>query len=324
MLFASISITFKMKLSAMINLNKKQSIIVLLAALLMLMPLSGNAQSITRNKKQQTTKTTKKSKEGGSSNNSGKSRKSSKTTAQQSASHSSSSSSSSHQVSYTPKVETFTVNGVSFDMIWVEGGSFTMGATKEQGNDVGSNEKPAHQVKLSNYYIGKYEVTQELWLAVMGRNPSRNQGDMKRPVEMVNWYDCQEFITKLNQLTGKQFRLPTEAEWEFAARGGNFSQGYKYSGSNTFEDVAWNNATPHSVGSKYPNELGLYDMSGNVREWCQDWFGKYSRGAQTNPTGPSSGTSRVDRSGNGTSIRDAYGPMNRLDYIGLRLAATSL
>lgn len=209
-------------------------------------------------------------------------------------------------------------------MIWVEGGSFTMGATKEQGNDVGSNEKPAHQVKLSNYYIGKYEVTQELWLAVMGRNPSRNQGDMKRPVEMVNWYDCQEFITKLNQLTGKQFRLPTEAEWEFAARGGNFSQGYKYSGSNTFEDVAWNNATPHSVGSKYPNELGLYDMSGNVREWCQDWFGKYSRGAQTNPTGPSSGSSRVDRSGDGTAIRDAYGPMNRLAYIGLRLAATSL
>lgn len=306
----------------MIKSNKISSIIVMLAALLMLMPLSGSAQSITRNKKQQTTKTTKKSKEGSSSNNSGKSRKSSKTTAQQSASHSSSS--SSHQVSYTPKVETFTVNGVSFDMIWVEGGSFTMGATKEQGNDVGSNEKPAHQVTLSNYYIGKYEVTQELWLAVMGRNPSRNKGDMKRPVEMVNWYDCQEFITKLNQLTGKQFRLPTEAEWEFAARGGNFSQGYKYSGSNTFEDVAWNNATPHSVGSKYPNELGLYDMSGNVREWCQDWFGKYSRGAQTNPTGPSSGTSRVDRSGNGTSIRDAYGPMNRLDYIGLRLSATSL
>lgn len=206
--------------------------------------------------------------------------------------------------------KTYTANGVSFRMVAVEGGTFTMGATSEQGSDsFDLYEKPAHQVTLSDFSIGETEVTQELWEAVMGNNPSYFTGDGNRPVESVSWDDCQVFIAKLNQLTGVTFRLPTEAEWEFAARGGNKSEGYKYSGSNTVSDVAWyydiclvvGNNSPdygtHRVGLKKANELGLYDMSGNVFEWCQDWFEKYSSSAQTNPTGPSSGTARVERGG---------------------------
>ena len=199
--------------------------------------------------------------------------------------------------------ETFNVNGVSFDMAEVEGGTFTMGATEEQGSDVSDNEKPAHQVMLSPYYIGKTEVTQELWEAVMGSNPSFFSGNKNRPVENVSWDDCQVFINKLNGLTGKSFRLPTEAEWEYAARGGKKSKGYKYSGSNTIDDVAWydtNSAgTTHPVSSKAPNELGLYDMSGNVWEWCSDWYGKsyYEESPEPNPTGPKVGTLRVKRGG---------------------------
>ncbi len=212
-------------------------------------------------------------------------------------------------------ITTFTVNGVSFKMVAVEGGTFTMGATAEQGNDVESNELPTHQVTLSGYSIGETEVTQELWQAVMGSNPGYFKastyaayGDnLQRPIEMVSWDDCQEFITKLNELTGKTFRLPTEAEWEYAARGGNRSQGYKYAGSNTVGDVAWYfynsyalgvdspDYGTHTVATKAPNELGLYDMSGNVWEWCQDWYGSYSSDAQTNPTGPDSGSYRVFR-----------------------------
>ena len=199
--------------------------------------------------------------------------------------------------------ETFSVNGVDFDMIEVEGGTFTMGATEEQGSDVSDNEKPAHQVMLSPYYIGKTEVTQELWEAVMGSNPSFFSGNKNRPVENVSWDDCQVFINKLNGLTGKSFRLPTEAEWEYAARGGKKSKGYKYSGSNTIDDVAWydtNSAgTTHPVSSKAPNELGLYDMSGNVWEWCSDWYGKsyYEESPEPNPIGPEIGTLRVKRGG---------------------------
>lgn len=196
--------------------------------------------------------------------------------------------------------QTFTVNGVSFDMMYVKGGTFIMGATSEQGSDADSYEKPTHRVTLSNFYIGKYEVTQALWQAVMGSNPSRWKGD-DLPVECVSWDDCQTFICKLNALTGKNFRLPTEAEWEFAARGGNNSRGYKYAGSNNIETVAWYNGNsgykPHVVGTKLPNELGLYDMSGNVYEWCQDRCGSYSSASQTNPTGASSGLYRVLRSG---------------------------
>ncbi len=197
--------------------------------------------------------------------------------------------------------ETFTVNGVSFTMIGIEGGTFTMGGTAEQGNDAENNEKPAHLVTLSGYSIGQTEVTQELWQAVMGSNPSYFTGNLKRPVEKVSWNDCQTFITTLNQLTGRNFRLPTEAEWEYAARGGNRSQGYKYAGSNIIDDVAWysgnSGSTTHPVATKTPNELGLYDMSGNVYEWCQDWYGYYSSDAQTNPTGPTSGSNRVLRGG---------------------------
>ena len=199
------------------------------------------------------------------------------------------------------QIETFEVNGVSFKMIPVEGGTFMMGATTEQGSDAFENEKPAHQVTLSSFSIGETEVTQALWQAVMGSNPSHYADNLQRPVERVSWNVCQTFITKLNQLTGKNFRLPTEAEWEFAARGGNLSQGYKYAGSNNLDEVGWYKANsdgaPHSVATLAPNELGLYDMSGNVYEWCQDWYGSYSSEAQTNPTGPASASSRVHRSG---------------------------
>ncbi|MGN1235878.1 MAG: formylglycine-generating enzyme family protein, partial [Bacteroidaceae bacterium] len=144
------------------------------------------------------------------------------------------------------------------------------------------------------------EVTQALWTAVMGNNPSYFKGD-NNPVEKVSWNDCQEFITKLNSMTGQKFRLPTEAEWEFAARGGKKSRGYQYSGSNNISDVAWycdnSGDNTHAVKTKQPNELGIYDMSGNVFEWCQDWYGDYSSGSQTNPKGPSSGSSRVNRGG---------------------------
>ena len=198
---------------------------------------------------------------------------------------------------------TFTVKEVSFIMKRVEGGTFQMGATKEQESDAGKDEKPVHSVTLSDYYIGMTEVTQALWQAVMGNNPSAwKRDDMNLPVEMVSWDDCQVFITKLNQLTGRQFRLPTEAEWEYAARGGKKSKGYKYSGSNNLGKVAWysensDNRT-HEVAAKKPNELGLYDMSGNVQEWCQDWHANYESRAQTNPQGPSEGyTYRVFRGG---------------------------
>ena len=238
---------------------------------------------------------------------------------------------------YIPATETITVNGVSFKMVDVEGGTFTMGATPEQGSDAGSNEKPTHQVTLSSFAIGETEVTQALWMAVMGSNPSCHKGILQRPVEYVSWSDCQTFISTLNQLTGKTFRMPTEAEWEFAARGGNKSQGYKYSGSNNIDDVAWypsnSYSTPHVVASKAPNELGLYDMSGNVFEWCQDCYGSYSSDAQTNPTGPTSasGYHRVVRGGcwNGyysnakacrVSYRKYYPRICTYDFLGLRLA----
>ncbi|MBR2486302.1 MAG: SUMF1/EgtB/PvdO family nonheme iron enzyme, partial [Paludibacteraceae bacterium] len=198
-------------------------------------------------------------------------------------------------------VETITVNGVSFNMIKVQGGTFTMGATSEQGSYEYKTEKPTHQVTLSDYYIGETEVTQELWKAVMGSNPSHFSGT-NLPVERVSWDDCQTFIKKLNQLTGKNFRLPTEAEWEYAARGGQKSRGYKYAGSNALSDVAWyednSSSKTHPVKQKQANELGIYDMSGNVQEWCQDWDGSYSSSAQVNPTGPSSGSYRVYRGGN--------------------------
>lgn len=228
----------------------------------------------------------------------------------------------------TQDVETFTVKGVTFSMIRVQGGSFQMGATSELGSDAYDNEKPVHSVTLSSYYIGQTEVTQELWQAVMGENPSYFKGNNQRPVEQVSWEDCQEFIEKLNKLTGKSFRLPTEAEWEFAARGGNKSRGYKYSGSNTVGSVAWYGGNSGSKTHAVATKLGLYDMSGNVWEWCSDWEGAYQSSSQTNPKGPSEGGYRVLRGGCwigfAGSVRVSYrsgsAPSFRSGNYGLRLA----
>lgn len=190
-------------------------------------------------------------------------------------------------------------NSSDIEMVYVAGGTFTMGASP---NDLAAryNEEPAHSVTVSGFYIGKYEVTQKQWVEIMGSNPSNYKGD-ELPVENVNWNDVQEFILKLNAKTGKKYRLPTEAEWEFAARGGNKSKGYKYSGSNKISAVACYRdrlgSKTQPVGTKAPNELGIYDMSGNVCEWCSDCYGIYSSDPQTNPKGPSSGSDRVIRGG---------------------------
>ena len=193
--------------------------------------------------------------------------------------------------------QTITIDGVSFTMKLVEGGTFQMGSNDCYAE---SDEKPVHDVTLSSYYIGETEVTQALWKAVMGNNPSYFKGD-DLPVEQVSWNDCQEFIRKLNQKTGKSFRLPTEAEWEYAARGGKKSKGYKYAGSDNEDSVAWyydnSNKQTHQVKGKLPNELGIFDMCGNIWEWCIDWYGKYDGGSQINPIGSPSGSRRVLRGG---------------------------
>ena len=221
------------------------------------------------------------------------------------------------------------LNKLINNMVYVSGGTFIM------GGDESSDQTPTHSVTLSSYYICKYEVTQALWRAVMGSNPSKFKGD-NLPVEQVSWNDCQTFINRLNNYTGRNFRLPTEAEWEFAARGGNYSRHYKYSGSNYISDVAWycdnsGNRT-HPVGTKQANELGLYDMSGNVWEWCSDWYGSYSSYSQSNPTGATSGFGRVERGGNWcglaryccSSHRSYYAPGNSFDDLGLRLVLSQL
>jgi formylglycine-generating enzyme required for sulfatase activity len=227
--------------------------------------------------------------------------------------------------------QTFTVKWVSFTMIPVKGGTFQMGATSEQKNPE-KNEQPVHSVTLSDYYIGETEVTQDLWEAVMGSNPSSGLQSANRPVTRVSWNDCQTFIQKLSALTGKKFRLPTEAEWEYAARGGRKSHGYTFAGSNQYTSVAWclhnsGNHT-HDVKMMSPNELGIYDMSGNVQEWCQDLYSTYSSSAATNPHGPKSGYDRVARGGgwcfgaydSRVSSRSFNAPSNPCNFLGLRLA----
>ena len=225
----------------------------------------------------------------------------------------------------------FTVNGVSFEMVAVEGGTFKMGALNTSP-DTSTSCKPQHDVTVDGFSIGKTEVTQELWLAVMGTNPSLNKGDLQRPVEYITWNDCQTFLSKLNEMTGMNFRLPTEAEWEYAARGGKYSHGYKYAGGDKIDEVAWvsfvSGGTSHPVAQLKPNELGLYDMSGNVREWVQDWFSAYTSAPQVNPTGPATGSLKVFRGGSyETTYKECFVTYRymrevtfRQSYLGLRLA----
>ena len=241
----------------------------------------------------------------------------------------------------------FSIGDISFTMVPVEGGTFTMGATLEQGSDADEDEIPAHDVTLSDFYIGETEVTQGLWETVMGKNirqqrdkagpawPVRGEG-FNYPMYYINWDECQEFVGKLNvllseQLGEKQFALPTEAQWEYAARGGQRCEGYKCSGSHTAEKVAWytenSSSYVHPVATKSPNRLGIYDMSGNVYEWCKDYYGKYTDDLQTDPSGAPFGPDRVLRGGGWgsrssfcrVSARNNNSPAYRGDYLGMRL-----
>lgn len=226
----------------------------------------------------------------------------------------------------------FRLNGEDYvyRMISVEGGTFLMGCSSAQESDCDSDELPAHSVTLDSYYIGETEVTQALWKAVMNSNPSNSRGD-NFPVEKVSYNEVKRFVGLLNELTGRTFRLPTEAQWEFAARGGDKSMGYRYSGSDNLDEVAWysDNAggRTHPVGSLQANELGLYDMSGNVNEWCADWYGTYDSVPQSNPDGASSGTCHVNRGGSRSysakncrvSNRSYNSPTTRFPDLGFRL-----
>jgi formylglycine-generating enzyme required for sulfatase activity len=212
------------------------------------------------------------------------------------------------------------------EMVFVKGGTFQMGS-----NSGDSDEAPVHSVTLNDYLIGKYEVTQAQWKSVMGSDPSNFKGCEDCPVVMVSWNDVQDFISRLNEQTGKRYRLPTEAEWEFAARGGSQSRGYTYSGSNDLGSAAWcgmnSGRKAHEVGTRQPNELGIYDMTGNVWEWCSDWFGVYNSFSVTNPKGAASGEYRVNRGGSWyygayfcrTSFRNRDNPGQGLNNLGFRL-----
>ena len=213
-----------------------------------------------------------------------------------------------------------TVKGVAFNMVKVEGSTFGMGS-----NSGNTDEAPYHDVTLSDYYISETEVTQELYEKIMGTTDSYFSG-YKRPVDYCSWNKACAFITQLNALTGKHFRLPTEAEWEYAAKGGKFAKWpnnynmsyYKYSGSDNIDDVAWcktnSDEETHDVATKQPNELGIYDMSGNVNEWCSDWFGSYGEAAVTNPTGPASGPGHVRRGGSWWNV-ETYCRNTYRDYL---------
>lgn len=220
-------------------------------------------------------------------------------------------------ISFEVRAMLSSLNDFGIEMVYVKGGTFQMGS-----NDGDSDEKPKHSVTLSDFYIGKYEVTQKQWREIMGNNPSNFKNCDNCPVEKVSWNDVQEFIKKLNQKTGKNYRLPTEAEWEYAAKGGNQSKGTIYSGSNNIDEVAWyrenSGSKTHPAGQKKPNELGIYDMSGNVYEWCNDWYGNYSAGSQRNPQGSSSGARRVLRGGSWGSIAGNCRVSNRINSAPVR------
>ena len=226
------------------------------------------------------------------------------------------------------------------DMVLVEGGTYMMGNPDRDKNDEYAKDVP-HEVTLSSFYICKYEVTEALWTAVMGSNPSDHKSGDNYPVEQVNWYDCQDFVEKLSELTGRHFRLPTEAEWEYAARGGQRSRGYRYSGSYNLDEIGWHVGNAHhykrEVGTKKPNELGLYDMTGNVSEWCQDKLDieYYHHSPSINPQGPDRSTYKDNHCFRGGSFCDddkydelkvytrnigGMPPEEKYGHLGLRLA----
>ncbi len=206
--------------------------------------------------------------------------------------------------------------GLKINMIAVEGGTYIMGDTLGEGND---NERPAHKVTLNNFYISDKEITQKQWRKIMGTSPSSVKNMDFLPVDNVSWKDIQEFVAKLNQLTGKKYRLPTEAEWEYAAKGGNKSQGFRFSGSNNLSEVgvyADNSGNiPNTVGRKKPNELGIYDMSGNVWEWVQDQYYDYTEETQTNPLGTGNKTTGISKGG-------SWSDFSRLCRITIRKGTT--
>lgn len=228
------------------------------------------------------------------------------------------------------------VRDIVASMIFVEGGSFTMGSDDTLYPD----EQPIHDVTLLDFYLAKVTITQKQWTAIMGENPlwSENYGKGNDyPANFISYGQAKQFIERLNEYSGMQFRMPTEAEWEYAACGGKYSQttSYTYSGSNEVNEVAWHrenaNGSMHPVAKLKPNELGLYDMSGNVWEWCSDWYGNYPSGSVTNPTGPSTGTKRVVRGGSFTydaeysrcKTRNCLSENNQSLAVGLRLAISA-
>lgn len=227
---------------------------------------------------------------------------------------------------------TFKVDDAVFKMMPVKGGTFMMGATKEQTGEATDDEYPVHSETVGDFYMGETEVTKQLWHTVMGTLVRCNWTEYNKPIGSVRYIDCEEFIKRLNELTGRTFRLPTEAEWEYAARGGGLNRGYKYSGSNNVDDVAWycenSQYATHPVKTKQPNQLGIYDMSGNVHEWCSDIYGLYSDETQTNPVGAANGPEHVIRGGAWlntsnycrVSYRYYYCSSQKNQYLGFRLA----
>lgn len=231
--------------------------------------------------------------------------------------------------------------GINMKMVYVEGGSYNMGCTSEQGGSCDSDEQTVRYVTVSDFYIGQFEITQAQWQAVMGTSVYQQQSKAggsstygtgnDYPMYYVSWEEAKEFCRRLSQQTGKTYRLPTEAEWEYAARGGNKTQNNKYAGGFSLDYVGWydgnSGSKTHAVGTKDANELGIYDMSGNVWEWCEDWYGDYRSYDTDNPKGPSSGSRRVLRGGswNGyasccrVSNRGSYSPGSRCNNYGFRV-----